>query len=283
MKNISVVIPSRNRKENLRNTLNALVTQTTPREQFEVIISDDNSEDNTYELYQEFKDKLDLKYINNNKKTHSWNASVPRNLGASVSDPGTKIIIFVDSDVILPSTALEHFWEDYNKNTDRVVLGAYDFMHQNGRDVQVEDVRIAKFKTVNKDDLFTQATDGLACFGGNIMFPKKIFWDMGGYDPDTHIGLEDGEMGLRLWKKGYPISYDIRIYGKHQWHESPKDRFPADMKDHIDKLNMKHFNTKDPDYGIIEASREAYKEWGITDNWQPPLEWTKMGFGMKVK
>lgn len=283
MKNLTVVIPTRNRKDNLRNTLGAFLTQTTPRELFEVIISDDNSEDNTFELYEQFKDKLDLKYVNNNKKAHSWNASVPRNLGASLADPHTKLIVFLDSDIVVQSTFLEHIWKDYQENPERVILGPYDFMSANQRDVQTADVRWDKFKSVAPQDTFDKATDGLACFGGIIAFPKEIFWDMGGYDRDTHIGLEDGEMGLRLWKKGYKVSYDQRLYGKHQWHEIPKDRFPADMKDHIDKLNMKHFNTKDPDYGIIEMSREAYKEWGITDNWQPPVEWTKMGFGLKIK
>lgn len=281
--NLTVVTPTRNRKENLRNTLSAFLTQTIEREHFEVVISDDNSEDNTFELYQEFKDKLNLKYVNNNKKAHSWNASVPRNLGASLADPQTKAIVFLDSDIVVQSTFLENLWQDYNNNSERVVLGPYDFMNANGRDIMTADVRWDKFKSVDVNDTFDKATDGLACFGGIIMFPKKIFWDLGGYDRDTHIGLEDGEMGLRLWKKGYKVSYDKRLHGKHQWHESPADRFPPDMKDHIDKLNMKHFNTKDPDYGIIEASREAYKEWGITDNWQPPAEWTKMGFGMKIK
>jgi hypothetical protein len=76
-------------------------------------------------------------------------------------------------------------------------------------------------------------------------------------------------MGLKLWKKGTKFSYDKRTKGKHLWHQTPTDRFPSDMREHINKLNLKHFHDINPDYGIVEASRDTYKEWGIT-GWDPP-------------
>lgn len=271
---ITVVIPSRNRVENLEHTLTALINQTISKDKYEVVISDDNSTDNTFSLYEKFKNEISLKYVNNNKKPHTWNASVPRNLGACLSDPLNKILVFIDSDVVLPDRALEFYLEDYEMNEERVVVAPYDFMQKDNRTVRERDVRYQNFEDHDVSDLCTKATDGLACFGGNIMFPKKIFWEMGGYDRNTHIGLEDGEMGIRLWKKGVPISYDKRIYGIHRWHETPSDRFPPDLRSrYVRDLNMKHFQTDDPDYGLIELTRDAYKDWGINPSWQPPAEW----------
>jgi hypothetical protein len=45
---------------------------------------------------------------------------------------------------------------------------------------------------------------------------------------------------------------------------------------------MKHFNTTDPDYGIIEKSREAYESWGIT-GWEVPPEWKKNQIDLSMK
>lgn len=278
---ISVIIPARNRYTNLVNTIKALVDQTVSRDQYEIIISDDNSTDETQSIINQFKGQGRFKYVFNNFKPHSWNASVPRNLGALVADQDTRAYLFVDSDVVLPSVTLECYLQDLDKDSNRVIIGPYNFMEQNGVSVMIKDVRMAKFDSVTPDETFETVHDGLACFGGNLCIPKDIFWSVNGFSVDTHIGLEDGDMGLKLWKKKTRFSYDKRPFGRHQWHETPPDRFPPDMKDHIDKLNLKHFGTKDPDYGIIEASRETYAEWGIT-GWNPPPEWRKSGFMMKI-
>lgn len=279
---LSVVVPSRNRIRNLRNTLNALFNQSAPPESYEVILSDDGSSDGTHELTQEYRDRR-FKYVFNTIKPHSWNASVPRNLGALVADPETTAYWFVDSDVVMPRHAVETYLEDLKQNAKRVIIGSYDFMDVDGTTVQIQDVRRANFDKAKPEDLFSGTGDALACFGGNLVIPRDIFYKTGGYDPQTHIGLEDGEYGLRLWKAGINFSYDNRVHGKHQWHEVPPDRFPPDMKsEHIDKLNLKHFGTKDPDYGIIEMSRDTYKEWGVSESWTPPPQWGKIGFMLKI-
>lgn len=281
---LSVIIPSRNRYENLIATLGALENQTLPRNEYEIILSDDNSSDNTRSLITNHKERP-FKYIFNSvPKPHSWNASVVRNLGALVADPSTMAYVFVDSDVILPPHALACYVEDLELNKNRVIIGPYDFYRQGNEQIQVADVRSKKFEEVKVEDTFDTVHDGLACFGGNLVIPKDIFWSVNGFSVDTHIGLEDGDMGLKLWKKYTYFSYDARTRGKHQWHETPEDRFPTNMKEHIDKLNIKHFGTDKPDYGIIEASRDTFASWGIT-GWSPPESWLEhqIQFGLKIQ
>lgn len=270
---LSVIIPTRSRYDNLVHTLMALENQTLPRNEYEIIISDDNSNDATQTVINLIREKGPIKYIfSNGPKPHSWDASTIRNLGALVASPETLAYLFVDSDVILPEIALQCYVEDLEKNSNRVIIGPYDFYRKGNETIAQEDVRSLKFEEVRVDETFETVHDGLATFGGNLCVPKDIFWSVKGFSVDTHIGLEDGDFGLKLWKKGVKFSYDKRTRGKHQWHETPPDRFPLNMKDYIDALNMKHFHTINPDYGIIEASRDAYAEWGIT-GWKPPKEW----------
>jgi glycosyltransferase involved in cell wall biosynthesis len=281
---LSIVIPTRSRYNNLVQVLEALADQTVEKTEYEVIVSDDNSNDETQTIINRFRDRLNLKYVFSNiPKPHTWNASVVRNLGASCSDPETIAYLFVDSDVVLPRHALEKYIEDLKNNPNRVIIGSYDFYREGNEQIAQADVRNPKFESSKPEDIFSQATDGLACFGGNLCIPKDIFWSVKGFSVDTHIGLEDGDMGLKLWKTRPFFSYDNRVKGKHLFHPTPQDRFPSNMKEHIDKLNMKHFGTLDPDYGIIEASRDAYESWGIT-GWTPPKEWlqNQIGFDLKV-
>lgn len=281
---LSVIIPTRSRYTNLVQVLTALTNQTLNKSEYEVIVSDDNSNDETTSIISQFRDKLQLKYVFSNiPKPHTWNASVVRNIGAIIGDQSTQAYVFVDSDVVLPPHALQTYADDLFNNPERVIIGPYDFYKQGNEVIGVPDVRNKKFEEVDITQTFNQPTDGLACFGGNLVIPKKIFWLVNGFSVDTHIGLEDGDMGLKLWKKQVAFSYEKRTRGKHLWHESPPDRFPPNMREHIDKLNMKHFGTVNPDYGIIEASREAYESWGIT-GWEVPPEWLEgqIQFGLKI-
>lgn len=284
---LSVVIPSRNRVANLVPVLTALNEQTVDRSEYEIIVSDDNSTDETQSVINSFKGSGVFKYVFNNFKPHSWNASVPRNLAALIADPDTKAFYFVDSDVIVPNTAIKNILDDLEQNPNRVIIGPYDFYRQGNESIAVPDVRNLTFQEKPTQTTHNSISDGLACFGGNLVIPKDIFWSVKGFSVDTHIGLEDGDMGLKLWKKGTQFSYDERLRGKHLWHETPPDRFPPDMAQHINKLNQKHFgmntNEVDKNMDLISASREAYASWGIT-GWEPPKEWlaNKLDFSMKV-
>lgn len=285
---LSVVVPTRNRLSNLVNTLSSLFDQTLDKSEYEVIVVDDNSPDETISIVRNFRDRGNLKYIFSNlPKGHTWNASVIRNLGVYVSDKISKAIVFVDSDVILPNTALQYYLEDFEFNPNRVIIGSYDFYRQGNETIGVPDVRNAKFGSVNREETFDTIHDGLACFGGNLLIPKDIFWSVGGFDEDVHIGLEDGSMGIKLWKKNTKFSYDDRLRGKHQWHETPSDRFPNDMAKHVNYLNQKHFHMDtqevDKSMDLITATKETYASWGFPD-WVPPESWTKneISFGLKV-
>lgn len=288
---LSVIIPTRSRYQNLIKTLEALNNQSLTRDEYEIIVSDDNSTDETQSVINQFKDKGKFRYVFNNYKPHSWNASVGRNLGALVASPETLCYVFIDSDVVVPFHHLQTVLDDYMQNPNRVIIGSYEFTTQNGDPVSYPngekgDVRSSTFREFSPEQTTSRITDGLACFGGNLCIPKEIFWSVGGFSEDIHIGLEDGDMGLKLWKKGTQFSYDDRLRGKHQWHETPKDRFPSDMSEHINKLNQKHFhmNTHEVDKSmdLISASRETYAQWGI-ENWTPPPEWRQNQLNLTLK
>ena len=295
---ISVIIPAHNRKKNVELALTALRLQTLPKEEFEVILIDDGSTDGTYQLMEVFKDEFRFKYAWINKK-NAWNASRPRNFGAKIAEKESVAFLFLDSDIILNREALQFYFEDFKKNKNRVIIGPYNWLPPQGfspKDVETrwddviqakfkvqfpgerlghigDDVRMISFNEKPPDQIFNEIFDGLACFGGNLLVPRDIFWKCGGYDEDTHCGLEDGEFGIRLWKNDIAFSYDKRCLGYHVWHKIPPARFPPNLKVQIDKLNLKHFKKIDPDLGLVNASKEAYKRWGI--DWQVPPEWER--------
>jgi len=296
---ISIIIPTHNRRSNVELCLTGLTLQTLSPDNFEVILVDDGSTDGTIQLVELFRDKFRFKYVWLYKED-AWNASKPRNFGAKLADQKTEAFLFLDSDVVLNNQALEFYWENFQKNKERVIIGQYDWLPPQivtpqdlrsnwdnfikGKLSKPEtfsgslghigkDVRATSFeKAKSSDDTFNEIYDGLACFGGNLLIPKKIFWSVGGFSEEMMYGLEDGEMGIKLWKKDTKFSYDKRCIGYHVWHPIPPSRFPPDLRKHINYLNQKHFGQDDPDLGIIQKTKEAFARWGM-ENWKLPPEW----------
>jgi len=96
----SVIIPTYNRSEEIRNCLNSLVDQT--YKNFEVLICDDGSTDNTRSVVDSFWDKLRIKYI----WEENWGGPAkPRNTGILQSQG--KWICFLDSDDFWYNNKLE--------------------------------------------------------------------------------------------------------------------------------------------------------------------------------
>lgn len=93
---ISVVIPTYNSKELLRQCLLSLERQSTPMSDFEVIVVDDGSSDGTFEMLKAFQEKtllhLKSQYISNS------GPATARNIG--VQQASTNWIALLDADVL---------------------------------------------------------------------------------------------------------------------------------------------------------------------------------------
>jgi len=87
----SVVIPTYNRAKPLVKCLESLVAQTF--KDFEVLVCDDGSTDNTQEITQQFTDKLFLHYI---YSANSGSPARPRNIG--IKNAASEWVCFLDSD-----------------------------------------------------------------------------------------------------------------------------------------------------------------------------------------
>jgi len=97
---VSVIIPTFNRKDSVRRTLESLTEQTYPTEQFEVIVVDDGGSDDTSSIV-DHNFPFTLCYL----RQKNQGATAARNTGARRSRG--RILVFVDDDIVLYPRALE--------------------------------------------------------------------------------------------------------------------------------------------------------------------------------
>lgn len=100
---ISIIIPVYNRADKVKNCLNRLLESTYNKENFEVIIVDDCSTDNTFDVIKGFFE-LFPNILLMSRKINSGGASAPRNDAINLSSG--EYLFFLDSDDYLTSNAL---------------------------------------------------------------------------------------------------------------------------------------------------------------------------------
>lgn len=119
MVDLSVVITCYNRREQLHFALSSFDQQTFPRDRFEVIVVDDGSTDGVINDMSEKKWNFDLKLIRLEK---NQGISMARNMG--IQKAQGKIIVFSDSDMIVPATFLENHWKMHHQTEEKRVVSA---------------------------------------------------------------------------------------------------------------------------------------------------------------
>lgn len=185
----SVIIPTFNRADQLKIALSSLVYQTF--KDFEVVVCDDGSKDNTQEIAESFKNQLSIKYI---REEHWGGPARPRNTGIinSIGD----WICFLDSDDLWYPEKLE------------VCLGYLDISDFIYHDLEVVGEHIPEYqkqiicrkistKNAFKDLLLNW--NGIA--NSSVIVRKSILDKTGLFTEDKSlIGVEDFDMWLRIGK-----------------------------------------------------------------------------------
>jgi len=113
---VSVIIPTYNRKDMLRETLISLAQQTYPSDRFEVIVVDDGSTDGTEEIAAEAF-PFTLRYF---WQTNQGDAEA-RNLGARQSQ--ADILVFLDDDILVELDYLTYLIREHDMCQNRIVVG----------------------------------------------------------------------------------------------------------------------------------------------------------------
>ena len=200
MTEVSVVIPTKNEEKQIKITLNHLLRQSF--EDFEIIVSDGNSEDNTKNVVEEFipkfrQRKINLSFVTTSKK----GVSEGRNYGAKKARG--KYIYFFDADVYPVKDFIRDTLFEFKKK--RLSLAT---TKSQGNDKKLKN--IAYYKFINRSIRILQYTPYPAAAGYCIISSKTAFNKIGGFDPEIYLA-EDTTYILRGRRK----KFRFRILKSH--------------------------------------------------------------------
>jgi glycosyltransferase involved in cell wall biosynthesis len=204
----SVVIPSYNNGHLLSMGLPALVQQTVPAGEFEVLVVDDGSTDDTQDRFISLSLPESFRYI----RQSNQGAAVARNRGAA--DARGDILVFLDSDVVPDPTLLEEHLTSHRVHDHVLMVGKtralpaehFDLFYQVlGKDIFAFDQGDEE-KQVTFQEVLSR----------NFSLLRESFFEVGGFDQEfPRSGFEDIEFAYRATQLGFDVVYNPRAAGDH--------------------------------------------------------------------
>jgi len=200
MSKVSFLILSYNRKDDLKETLNNILTQN--YKDFEIIICDNNSNDGTIEMIK--REFQEIKLI-----------ELKQNIGVGAINKGLEIakgqfIVILDDDSFPKKDSIEKMVNLFNKDDK---IGAIAFNVKNYSSKKIKD---------NPNEEETKFTYLMGFNGAGVGIRKDILDKVKGYSEEFFLYLNENDLAIRILNQGYKIvqSSDIIAYHKN----SPKNR-----------------------------------------------------------
>ncbi len=212
---LSVIIPTYNRVDILPRCLHALNTQTIPGSDFEIIIVDDGSTDNTEQVVSQLKDELipEVTYI----KQENKGPAGARNTGIRLAK-GTIIWITGDDYIAEPDCLQQHLdWhENRNPGEETTILGYSTWDPELTVKPLMHWVENGGFQFAYHTIRHGEEISFIHFITCNISFKKSFFDRFGPFD-ETYLKAmgEDTDLGIRFALNGMRFYYNSQAVAYH--------------------------------------------------------------------
>ncbi len=199
MKKVSLYIPSYNSAGYLEKCLESILKQTYPIE--EIIVVDDGSVDETFEVASKFPVKL---------IRHRNNRGIAAARNAAVLEAKSDFVAAIDADCLVESTWLQECMNNFTESNIAAVGGK--LIEQNNKRIAYR-WRAAHLKQHWGDK---RKINPIFLFGSNTTIKKNAFKQAGFYNEEKfRKNYEDVDLSLRLKKKGFGLIYEPGAVARH--------------------------------------------------------------------
>jgi glycosyltransferase involved in cell wall biosynthesis len=209
---VSIIIPVRNGAHFIKETLISISKQT--YSDFEVIVVDDGSTDQTVEIVKDYMNK-DSRFRIVANHSGGFGVEHARNYGISLTRADW--IAECDADDLWHEDKLQHqvdFRDKWKHELPLLALGTPALLI-NDKGIVVSSLG-ARPTTLNEYLRMRENNDPFTLNHSSMFYKKSAFWDVGGYKYD-YLGAEDTELISRIAELGVVINLTEPLfqYRKH--------------------------------------------------------------------
>jgi glycosyltransferase involved in cell wall biosynthesis/peptidoglycan/xylan/chitin deacetylase (PgdA/CDA1 family) len=204
---LSVIVPSHNRRKLLERCIDALREQTQHPASFELIVADDGSTDGTAEAIARLETPFSLRVLKLDKVGKS------AALNAAIKVAAGQVCLFLDDDVVASPALIAEHLAAHREDERTLGIGALTQEPPSARDWYAH--AFAKAWNDHYGRLVERKRpDWSASYGGNLSAPRQALIEVSGFATDLEVS-EDTELGFRLEQHGCTPRYLPRAHAVH--------------------------------------------------------------------
>ena len=208
---LSVIICTYNRADFLKSVLDSITRQTLSKNEFEVVVIDDGSSDNTREVVESFASLLPIKYF------YQKNAGLASAKNHGIYTSRGEILLFLDDDDITTPSLFDAHIKTHRKHPeshmavlqhttwspDLVVTPLMHFITEVG-------CFLFSYPNIKHGEIL----DYTYFWGGRSSCKRSFLIEHGVFNPVFRFGCEDIELGYRLSKFGLRVVYNSKAVSR---------------------------------------------------------------------
>ena len=235
----SVIIPTYNRRNMLHQNLESLRASTVSKNDFEIIVVDDGSSDDSLEVVRNFSDSCQIRYVY--QEDRGYRLSRARNLGIELAEG--EVCILLDCGIVVSSGFVQAHIDAHKKPSAYVLGYLYGFSNNDDNDDALNDAlatldladvdgMIAKLKGMGQfpdlregiyatvgDDMSKLPAPWSIAWGANLSVRRDVLGDRFRFDENYQTwGAEDLDFALAMFENGARFSVCRAATGIHVPH-----------------------------------------------------------------
>lgn len=259
---VSVIILNYNGSRYLQRLFSSLNNQSLST--FEIVFVDNaSSDDSIYmvkQLCKNLRKGLTVKIIENDR---NFGYCKGNNIGASVVQNGTKYLVFLNNDTYVDAHWLRSLVQNAESDNKVGLVGS-----------RVDTVQKSSFATIALACDFYGQTEGIAlqiadgqkvnsigvkffyCSGASILVPRKVFWEVRGFDEALFMYHDELDLCWRVRLSGYKVivasssicyhvtnssGYGLNLPVWKYYHGIAKNRIRVLLKNYATSSLLKYF------------------------------------------
>jgi hypothetical protein len=211
---ISVIVSTRNRARKLHALLESLVCCNATGEDWEAVVADNDSTDDTAEVARAFAERFPGRF----SYVYQSTSGKATGINLAIRQARGDLIALVDDDVRVAQNWLGEMAASYQADSELGGVGGRIELFDPGAAPVA--IRRSPDAAIISDYPFNPSN--IPVLGCNLSFRREIIADVGSYDerfgPGSVIGSgDDAEIIYRIQRSGYKLAYspDILVYHDH--------------------------------------------------------------------
>jgi cellulose synthase/poly-beta-1,6-N-acetylglucosamine synthase-like glycosyltransferase len=191
---VSIILPAYNEGEYIRDSLETILQIDYPRKKLEIIVVDDGSTDNTYEIAKEFESE-------NVRVLTKKNGGKGSALNFGIKQAKGELIATMDADSYLTKNTLQELLPFFNEDKVMAVTPAVKIKSDGS---PLKELQRVEYLMILFSRKLLSLIDSVPVTPGPFsLFRAKVFKEVGLFD--EHNLVEDQEIALRIQSHNYKI------------------------------------------------------------------------------